>query len=182
MLRNKLAPFATALILFSALPALAGPADPQQPAVAKPAEETPTFYNLVFRVIDRDGKRIVSSHSYKTSTGIVPRNDWNASIDSRDVFSIPNGPNDRRIGFHVRAMNPRVVEGKLAVYLDGSMSSLPTDETSTAAAPTVVVRSNDFQAWVLLPMNAPTIVYSSDDPSSTHVFEVELTASPMETH
>ncbi|MGB9146291.1 MAG: hypothetical protein WCC14_10750, partial [Acidobacteriaceae bacterium] len=146
--------------------------------------ETPTFYNLVFRVIDRDGKKIVSSRSYKTSIGVAREFEgWTVTVDSRDFISPPRGTmgNDNRIGFEVNARKAMLVNGKLAMDLSGDMSSLPTDDQGapTAAASTIV-RSNRWEAVVLLSMNTPTIVYSSDDPTSTHVFQVELTASPMD--
>jgi hypothetical protein len=179
MCLRKILPVAAALVLTCAVPTLARA---QQSAEAGTRADTPSFYNLVFRVIDLDGKKTISSRSYKTSIGVETHQSWPVTVDSRDVIPPPSGTmgSDRHIGFQVEGRSAMVVGGKLAVYLSGEMSSLPTDELSGApAASPAIVRSNQWQAWVLVPMNSPTIVYSSDDPVSTHVFEVELTASPM---
>lgn len=174
MLLRKLAPMLAAAALLSGMPALAASPAPQQSA-AQAKDATPAFYNLVFRVIDRDGKRIVSSRSYKTSVS-TDRGMGGAQIRARDYFAVP-GKDAREVGFDVSVFGNRLVGDNLALTMNGSLSSLPTDEGS-AASP-VLVRSNSWGAVVLLQVNKPTIVYSSDDPSSTHEFEVELTATPM---
>jgi len=176
MTLRRIVPLAAVLALACSLPSSAGAQDTAQ-------AQTPTFYSLIFRVIDRDGKRIVSSRSYKTSVAVGKQAEgWNASVDSRDLIPPPRGVSggDTRIGFEVDVLRTLLASGRLGLYMRGEMESLPTDD---AVAPGnlsgPIVRSNRWAAYALLPMNTPTIVYSSDDPASTHVFEVELTASPM---
>ncbi|MGB9144961.1 MAG: hypothetical protein WCC14_04005, partial [Acidobacteriaceae bacterium] len=67
MFVRRLLPAAAVLALACAVPSFARAQSNDSGAKA----ETPTFYNLVFRVIDRDGKKIVSSRSYKTSIGVA---------------------------------------------------------------------------------------------------------------
>jgi hypothetical protein len=182
--KQKLIPVAAALILLFTMPVMAAP---QQSSDAAAKEVTPTFYNLVFRVIDRDGKKIVSSRNYKTSIAVGKNMERVVSIDSSDSVAVKGATqlntismdNLTRIGFNLRAYYSSLVGDKLAIYLDGGITSLPEDESGAASGPAAVLRKNTWQAWVVVPMNTPTIVYSSDDPTSTHVFEVELTATPM---
>jgi hypothetical protein len=187
--KQKLTTVAATLILFAAMPVFAVPPAPQQSSDAAEAKEiTPTFYNLVFRVIDRDGKRIVSSRSYKTSIAVGKDMTRAASIESTDSVpfkgaaepNVISADNLHSVGFTLHGYNSKLVGDKLSLYMEGNITSLPQEEEIGAAASrSAILRKNNWQAWVVVSMSVPTIVYSSDDPTSTHVFEVELTATPM---
>ena len=136
------------------------------------------FYNLVFRVIERDGGKLVSSHSYKTSVATDRAVGTGASISAQDAFPLGANPsNTRKLGFTVFIKAPKTIGNNLCLSLQGRMSSLPVNAAPNT--PSVLVRSDDWDAQVAIPMNTPTIVYSSDDPASKRVLEVELTVSVM---
>jgi hypothetical protein len=185
--KQKLTTVAAALILLVAMPVFAASPVPQQSSDAAAKEITPTFYNLVFRVIDRDGKRIISSRNYKTSIAVGKDMTRAASIESTDSVpfkgaaepNVISANNLHSVGFTLHGYNSKLVGDKLSLYIEGNITSLPQEETATVAGPSAILRKNNWEAWVVVPMNTPTIVYSSDDPTSTHVFEVELTATPM---
>jgi hypothetical protein len=42
-----------------------------------------------------------------------------------------------------------------------------------------LLRQNRWRSDVLVPLRKPTVIFSSDDPTSTHKMQVELTATPI---
>ena len=64
---------------------------------------------------------------------------------------------------------------QLSLRVTANVDSVATTEQKNAHQP--IIRSNRWDAWVLVPLNKPTVIFSSDDPFSTHKVELQLKAT-----
>jgi hypothetical protein len=65
------------------------------------------------------------------------------------------------------------------MIVTGDISSFvkPSEDEVQTAPNQPVIRQNRWDAAVLIPLNKPTIIFSSDDVTTKHKLQLELTAS-----
>jgi hypothetical protein len=139
------------------------------------------FYHLDFIVKEVAEAKVVNSRSYSTmiSTGHsadqirvgnkVPVQTGNPSPNAYDYIDV---------GVNIDCRDAREVEGQLALNVAAELSNLAPGQTvGTGALP--LLRQNKWSSDVILPLRKPTVIFSSDDPTSTHKMQVELTATPI---
>jgi hypothetical protein len=138
------------------------------------AKEPPKFYKLEFVVKELDGAKVLSARNY-----------------SMQVSTNKGGPGQIRAGSKVRVGNQtqwttvdvgtsvdvhevREVGNDIAFALTAEVSSVLQDN----AEATPVIRQNRWSSDVTVPIKKPTVVFASDDNTTKHVMEVEVTATP----
>ena len=155
----------------------------QEAAKAADTEKVPEalvhYYHLelVVQELGTDGKAL-NSRSY-TTTVSTDRSDLNVSIRTGSRVPIQSGPQafqymDVGINFDVHKV--REINGKLAINLAADLSNLATP-AGISQPSTPVVRNNRWQAPVLVPLNKPTVVFTSDSLDTKGSMEVVLTAT-----
>lgn len=82
------------------------------------------------------------------------------------------------VGVNIDCQSPREVEGQLALTVSADVSNLAPGQTA-GNGPLPLLRQNKWSSDVILPLRKPTVLFSSDDPTSTHKMQVELTATPI---
>jgi hypothetical protein len=158
---------------------------------AKP-EETPKapeapahYYHLEFVVqeLGADGKP-VNSRSYSSTTS-TDRSDLSASIRTGSRVPIVTGSSSGSqyqymdVGINIDVRNTHEVNGKLKISLVADVSSLATP-AGLSQPSTPVVRNNRWQAPVLVPLNKPTVVFTSDALDTKGSIQLVVTATPMQ--
>ena len=83
------------------------------------------------------------------------------------------------VGVSIDVRNAHEVNGKLAITLAADISSL-AGEPSPAGATTPVVRNNRWQSPVLLVVNKPTVVFTSDALDTKGSMRLTVTATPLQ--
>jgi hypothetical protein len=157
-------------------------------ADAARAPEAPAhYYHLEFVVqeLGADGKP-VNSRTY-SSTASTDRSDLNASIRTGSRVPVAVGtangaPNTFQymdVGINIDVRNTHEVNGKLAISLVADVSSLATP-TGLSQPSNPVVRNNRWQAPVLVPLNKPTVVFTSDALDTKGNMQLVVTATPMQ--
>jgi hypothetical protein len=146
----------------------------------KNKDEQQKFYHLDFIVKEVDGAKVINSRSYST---MISTGHSNESIRTGNKVPYQSGvgPNNYQyfdVGVNIDCREAREVENQLALTVGAEVSSLAPGQTSVSG-PLPLVRQNRWNADVILPLRKPTVIFSSDDPTSTHKMQVEVTATPI---
>jgi hypothetical protein len=140
------------------------------------APEPPAHYyhlDFVVQELGADGK-VVNSRSYTTAAS-TDQKEQGVSIRAGSRLSVFNG---LEVGVNVDVRGTHEVNGKLAFFLVAEVTSLaPAAEPSEASRP--VTRRNRWQSPVLVPLNKPTVVFTSDAFDSKANMHVVVTATPL---
>ena len=137
-----------------------------------------TYYQLSFVVRELDGDRVVTTRAYTTSTGSHGLAQIRAGekVPFESGSNIPNTTQWQQIdvGVGIDCHDLEMAGDHLSLRVTANVDSVATTEQKNAHQP--VIRSNRWDAWVLVPLNKPTVIFSSDDPFSTHRVELQLKA------
>lgn len=139
--------------------------------------EPPKFYKLDFVVKEIEGGKTLNARNYST---ILSTKGRPSSIRAGSRVPVPSAPGSSQwtyleVGVNIDCNLPEEVAGELFVPLTVDITSIPQD----AATSVPVLRSNKWTSTVVVPLKKPTLVYSSDDPTSKRQMQLELTASPV---
>lgn len=161
------------------------PATPETSQI--PAKQ---FYHLNFVVQELANDRVVNSRSYSmtmddggqssiragenipfSAAASTTKEQWQSqswqqihvgvNIDCRRLDVTRNG-----VALQVKAEITSVMEGHEA-------------DTPRAPASAPVIRQNQWESYVTLPIKQPTILFSSDDPASKRTMQLKLTVTPV---
>jgi hypothetical protein len=171
-------------VLLAALLTVAGPvmgiaADaqpaPQATSQSKPAE-IQSFYHLVVRLQEVDaGGRVTNTRSYSTAICVPSIN----SVEIRTDVKLTLRTTDKgeqfangRVSIH--AVDARVAGSYLRLNLGANIESIATPGENP------VVRQNQWEGRVSVPIGKPTVVFSSDNLDDKGKIQLELTATPLD--
>jgi hypothetical protein len=172
--RNLCAPFLLSVLMAGACFAQA----------QKAPKDEQKFYHLDFVVKEIGDSKVVNARSYSTmiSTGGNP---LPGEIRTGNKVPYQTGPGSSTphyeyldVGVNFDCQSAREVEGELALHVAAEISNLAPGQTPTSGS-LPLLRQNRWRSDVILPLRKPTVIFSSDDPTSTHKMQVELTATPI---
>jgi len=160
------------------------------PADSAKTTEIPTHYfhlDLLVQELGADSKP-VNSRSYSITVGTA-REDRNVSMRTGSRIPVPTGaatstgaPTQFQymdVGVNFDVSDVREIGSKLAINLTTDISSLASEiRPNTLNAP--VVRNNRWHSPVLLSLNKPTVVFTSDSLDSKGSMQVLVTATPLQ--
>jgi hypothetical protein len=139
----------------------------------KPAEPK-HFYRLLLRLQDVDANgKVVNTRSYTTS--IATQDSMKESIRTSSRFLISQN-NYSVAGVDIDAMDASEYEGELSFSLSVDVNSLVPPSEKPSQAP--VTRNNRWSSRVSVPINKPTVVFSSDNIEDKGKMQMEVTATP----
>lgn len=153
-----------------------------QSAPAKAADVPVHFYHLEFVVqeLGADGKPANSRvYTVDANTDRVNRN---TSIRTGSRVPIATGEHQTQyidLGVNIDVRNAHEVDNKLALEVNAEVSSL-ANPASAGVSSTPVIRTNRWQSPILIPLNKPTIVFTSDSLDSKGNMQIQVTAKPIQ--
>ncbi len=164
------------ILLISALSA-ASLAQSDEAKKAPPPEKK--FYRLDLAVKELDGGKTVNSREYfmMVSTG-------HENNSLRTGTKLPVGTEDHRsymdvgVNFDCREVG-MTASGELSMNLSADVSSVADGDLKAAPAGYPVLRTNRWSSGVLVPLERPTVVFSSDDLASKRRMQLEVTATAV---
>lgn len=176
------------LILASALFLLAAtlPAHAQNP----PDHPAKAFYHLKF-VVEELGPsgQIVNTRTYQTA---VATDSGTQTIKTGSRVPIATGSyggSDTKpenvqfqyidLGTELQVRDLEVDGDSLALYVDATLSSLAGHPETIEGVQEPVIRQNTWNSEVLIPLNKPTVIFSSDDLDSKGRMQIEVTATRL---
>jgi hypothetical protein len=134
----------------------------------------PRFFKLDFVVKEVDGGKVLNSRSYSiySATESVP-----SSI--RTGVKVQEGnaehPNWVDIGVRVDVRSLREMQNQLAFNATAEITGVPPAQQDEAPGRTIM-RQYIWSSDVIVPLNKPTVIFSSDSTTSKAQMQVELTA------
>lgn len=145
---------------------------------AAPAEDN-HFYHLEFAVKEIDGNgKVINSRSYST---ICASNKPGRTGSIRTGSRVPIYTGEKNqiqyidLGVNIDIMRAHVVANDLAMELSVEVSSA-ADSPNPEAHPTPIIRQNRWESSLVVPLNKPVIIFSSDDLNSKGKIQLEVTA------
>lgn len=139
--------------------------------------EPSKFYKLEFVVKEVDGTKVLNSRTYTTLASDGP----GCSIRTNSRVQVPTaGPPGSfqmvNVGLNLDCSNVREVQDGLSLRVTADLTTVPPESTSGGAA---IIRENRWASTLLVPLHKATVIFSSDDMTSKHQMQLELTATPI---
>jgi hypothetical protein len=147
----------------------------------KVRNDPPKFYQLNFVLKEVDEGRVFNSRTY-SMVAATDNSQGGPSIRTGSKVPISSGGsgwnyNDVGVDFDCRFLGEA---GKsIFLHVTAESSSLAGAQEPPAGNLPPVIRQNKWSATVVVPVGKPTIIFSSDDLTSKHKLQVELTATPI---
>ncbi len=137
--------------------------------------EPSKFFKLDFVVKEVEANKVLNTRSYSMTVS-TDKSSGHSSL--RSGSKVPNANNNSYIdvGVNIDCFAVRELDNELAMVLTAEVNSLPQDPAATALP---LMRQNRWTSNVSVPLKRPTIVFSSDDVTSKHQMQLELTATPI---
>jgi len=142
-----------------------------QTETAKTPATPDKYYRLDFTVKELEAGKVVASHSYLTS---MTANRRAGSIRSGEKVPFGNG-NYQDVGTNIDCMDLKEDGEHLSLRVIAEISSAVASEKG--ALP--LLRQTKWDAFVLVPVKKPAIIFSSDNPTSNGQMQLQLTATPI---
>lgn len=147
------------------------------------------YFRLTFRLLDLSPEgKVVDSKSYNEIIATGPKSALNSSIRTHDSVLVITGhynaggvPHDQlqtfNIGTKIDAIRVEIIGQSLRLHVTADISSMSTTAPGSAEHP--VVRQASWDSNVTVPINKPTLIFSSDNSADRGKTELELTAVPI---
>jgi len=137
----------------------------------------PKFYKLDFVVKEVEGAKVVNTRSYST---MVSTQQGGQACSIRTGARVPyftgKEYTDLFVGVNIDCRSLTEEANGLSLWVDADVSSVAESTTNTERP---FVRQNKWGSEVLVPLKKPTLIFSSDDVTSKHQMQLELTATPI---
>ncbi len=170
MLKAAFGVLVTALVVW---PCLAQPqyatTEPPKPAAAR------HFYRLDFVVKELEGTRVTNSRAYSMTLS----SDHASRSSIRTGAKIPTHNSYVDVGVNIDSYDAVELGNQLSMNVSAEISSI-ADNTDSSPNGGLVIRNSKWISQVILPLRHPTVLFSSDDPTSTRKMQLELTATPVQ--
>lgn len=153
---------------------------PQNGAKSEP--ETRAYYRLVFNVREVEDQKVINNREYATTQANGPGKKARIRSNSKVPFETNNNQYQFfDLGVNIDCFDLQEANGAVTVTVQTEISNAVTAPASatTATAKVPVIRNFTWVADVVLPLRKPTIIFSSDDPSSKRQMQIELTVTPV---
>ena len=152
---------------------------PRQLQAAPESQESQKFYKLEFVVKEVEGGKVLNARAYSATAAADAKDTGSTSIraSSRIPYQNATGVQYLDVGVSIDCRNIKEVERGLSLYVSADISSVPSDPVAPTVAPTV--RQNRWSSLAVVPPKKPTLIFSSDDPTSKRQMQMELTATPI---
>jgi hypothetical protein len=144
---------------------------------------TPTpskYYKLDFVLREVETGKVLSSHAYSM---LAPNSPNSSSIRTGSKIPVPvTGSSSFTyvdVGVSIDCNNLHEVEGGIGVSVSADVSTIPQESLDSHSSGAPTIRQNKWRSEVLIPLRAPTVIFSSDDLTSRRVMLLEVTATPV---
>lgn len=142
--------------------------------------ETPepsNFYKLEFVIKEVDGSKVLNSRAYTTTVASQDNRGCSIRTGSKVPVQTSAGHYDQiNTGINIDCGQVRETPAGLSLTVTADVSSMPPDSPQGSFP---IVRENRWTSSVVVPLKRPTVIFSSDDVTSKHQMQVELTATPV---
>lgn len=143
------------------------------------------FYKLEFVVKEVEGTRVLNSRAYSvtasTDKGLLER----CQIRTGSKVPLPaTGPGVGAgqftyldVGVNIDCSSLKETQVGVSLQVTADISSLPQESTVPVSGQ--VIRQNRWTSHIVVQPKKPTVIFSSDDLTTKHQMQLELTATPI---
>ncbi len=147
----------------------------------------PHYYHLVFVVKEIEAGKVINSRNYFMTIGTVDGSSNTFNPRSiRTGTKIPTESEPGKISYVDVGVNidcRTVVDlgSRLAMDLSAEISNVQKEagDTRKIQSPNPLIQQNKWNSQVVVVLGKPTVVFSSDEVTSTRAIELELTATEI---
>jgi hypothetical protein len=141
------------------------------------------FYKLDFVVKEVEGSKVLNARSYSLTVSEDKLNEHSMiRAGSKVPYSNADGSQYSYLdlGVSIDCYHVTEMHDTMSLVIKADVSSIVQEPApSSAVMRQPVVRQNQWQAGVVVPIKKPTVVFSSDDLTTKRQMQVELTATPI---
>jgi type II secretory pathway component GspD/PulD (secretin) len=100
-------------------------------------------------------------------------------------FSSTSGTNNRweqiDVGVNIDCRQLEVMDNRASLDIKAEISSVmePSKADSAPFTSLPIIRQNQWESRVVIPVKQQSVLFSSDDPASKRIMRVELTVTPL---
>jgi hypothetical protein len=183
MLRSMILIGLTGLISLPCLAQSEASASEKKSASAKTAESAlKRFYRLSFVVQELENDRVINSRSY----AIIMRETEQSSIRAGEKVPYASSSGAKTdwqqidVGVSIDCRRLEATANGVSLDIKAEISSVTDNHGANSPPPSQpVIRQNQWESSVVLPVNQPSILFSSDDPASKRKMQLQLTVNPI---
>jgi hypothetical protein len=151
-----------------------------KPETGSQLKEEAQFFKLEFVVREREGDKVINHRSYFMQVGdTIFTKGMNSSMRNGTKVPIDAGEGKYLdVGLNIDCRNVQLINNNLSLYVAIEQSSIqvPASEVKGAS----LILQNKWDSEVVVPFGKKTIIFSSDEETSSRVMEVELTVTPIQ--
>lgn len=145
--------------------------------------EVAKYYKLDFVVKEVDGTKVVNSRAYSMTVSTLDKTSVPSSIRAGSKIPAPSpGGDGKQLQFFETGVNIdcRSVKdnGSLLTMIVNAEVSSALQESPASGYP--VIRQYRWASPVVVTLNRPTVLFSSDDTATKHQLQLALTASAIQ--
>jgi hypothetical protein len=141
------------------------------------------FYKLEFVVKEVEGTKVLNARSYS----MILTTDSKDSATTRGTSRIPIPKEENsssfiyiEIGVTIECRGLKELARGLSLNVNAEITAAAQAEPGAQAPLGPVLRSTRWSSGaVIVPVKKPTVIFSSDDPSTKRQMQLELTATPI---
>jgi len=141
------------------------------------------FYKLEFVVKEVEGTKVQNARSYSVTVSV----DKGCSIRTGGTVPTPTAAmgslpqfSYHDVGVNVDCHHVREAANGLSLDVNADITSVLQEPTTPPTIPPPpVIRHNQWSSTVIVPLKKPTVIFSSDDLTTKHQMQLELTATPI---
>ncbi|HXR77291.1 MAG TPA: hypothetical protein VN737_15035 [Bryobacteraceae bacterium] len=151
------------------------------------APQTPTSalkksYHLTFVVQELDNERVINSRSYSMIMSEMGQSSIRAG--EKVPYSSTTGANTEwqqiDVGVNIDCRGLQATDNGVSLNIKADISSvMESHGANSAPASPPIIRNNQWESNVVLPLKQPSVLFSSDDPASKRRMQLQLTITPI---
>jgi len=159
----------------------AGAQDEAKPAEAQKTAQPADYFRVTFTLQEvNEAGKASNSRSYTT---ILSTHTRQVSIRAGSRIPVPNGSANitwqyQNMGVNIDVYEVHEVGRDLALTINADVTALSKSPDEALHQP--IVRTNRWDAPVLVPIGKPTVVFTSDDLDSKGSLQMMVTATPVQ--
>lgn len=144
------------------------------------ASASKQFYRLNFVVQELENQRVINSRSYSTIMSEMGKSSIRAG--EKVPFSSSSGANTQwqqiDVGVSIDCRGLEATPHNVSLDVKADISSVMESPGANSPPPALpIIRNNQWESHVILPVKQPSVLFSSDDPASKRRMQLQLTVT-----
>jgi hypothetical protein len=140
------------------------------------------FYHLRFVLQEMESDRVINSRSY--SVIMSDKDQSSIRAGEKVPFSSASGASTMwqqiDVGVNIDCRKLETTSNGVALDIKAEISSVMESHGANSPPPSLpIIRNNQWESRVVLPVKQPTVLFSSDDPASKRTMQLKLTVTPI---